>query len=382
MNSKCICYVISLTINLLFAPGCKRDEFNWGEKIGDLTYSGNVVFIGSEELALLKEINSSRMVFTNKTPGMEKISNMSILVAGVSEKTPFGSLRKVNSIQNNGSEIILYTSEANLADAIKEGTIRFHAQLLEKDFELKSKVDGVLVTVADKSFDGLAVTLDDLEIFGNGTMNARLDGAIGISTEIDITIRIESNKITEVIASATLNKIDEITVTSNGGFNGKEEITAAEFIHSPVIIDSIVFVPYVGITCGFDGTVAGKVYSGVRQDRLITSGLKFNRSAWSEDPLKQTSSFDFVNPVINDNADLEIFSGPEINILLFGKPVQKLKANGFQKIEAHKTGSPLWKLSIGNEGYNTVKADILGLTDDHTIDLGIQLSEIGSSNTN
>ena len=56
-------------------------------------------------------------------------------------------------------------------DAVKEGTIKLQIKLLEKDFNLKSKVEGVLVKGPDKSFDGLAVTLDNLEIFKDGTKN-------------------------------------------------------------------------------------------------------------------------------------------------------------------------------------------------------------------
>jgi hypothetical protein len=300
---------------------------------------------------------------------------------GVSEKTPYGLLRKVNSIQNNGTDIVLTTSDAVLSDAVKEGTIKLQEKLLEKDFKLKSKVGGVLVKGPDKSFDGLAVTLDNLEIFKNGTIIARLNGAIGISPEIDMTIEIRFNEITEIDIVTTLNKIDEVTVTSNGAFNGEQEIVAAEFIHSPIIIDSLVFVPEVTIFCGYNGTISCAVSSGVRQDRVITSKMNYQLSKWSEDPLDYTENFDFLKPVVTDNSDLEIFSGPEIDLNLFGVPVQTVKATGFYSLEAEKTGSPLWKLFIGNDGYNTVKADFLGIKENHTLNMNIQASEIGNANS-
>jgi hypothetical protein len=374
--------VTILIILLVFSEGCKRDEFTWGEKIGDITYSGNVVFLGREELELLTESSASRMVFSNKTDRLENITSMSILVIGVSEKTPYGLLRKVNSIQMNGSELIIYSSEATLAEAIKEGTIRFHEKMPEKNFKLRYKSDGVSVTNSAKSFDGLAATLEDLEIFSDGSKSARLNGAIGISPEIDITIKIKSNRISEVNLTANLGKIDELTVTSDGALNGKNEIVAAEFIHSPVITDSIVFVPYVRLFCGFDGTISGQVTSGVRQDRNITTGMKYQNQVWSEDPVSHSINFDFINPQVTDNADLEVFSGPEISLLIFGSPLQIAKATGYQTLKAQKTGSPLWSLSIGNEGYNTIKAGILGLNEDHSVKLAIPSSEIGNSDDN
>jgi hypothetical protein len=290
-------------------------------------------------------------------------------------------LRKVNSIQNNGTEIAITTSDALLSDAVKEGTIKIQEKLLEKDFKLKSKVEGVLVKGPDKSFDGLAVTLDNLEIFKDGTNIARLNGAIGISPEIDMTIEIRFNEITEIDIATTLNKIDEITVTSTGAFSGEKEIVAAEFIHSPIIIDSLVFVPEVTILCGYNGTISCAVSSGVRQDRVITSKMNYQLSKWSEDPLVHTEIFDFLKPQVTDNSDLEIFSGPEMNLNLFGVPVQAVKATGFYSLEAEKTGSPLWKLFIGNDGYNTVNADFLGLKENHTLNMNIQASEIGNANS-
>ena len=86
---------------------------------------------------------------------------------GASDMLPYGSLRKVVSMQANGSEMILNTTNASLNEAIKEGTVNLHRKLSEKDFRLKTKTDGVLVDGPSKSFDGLAVTLDNLEIFNS-----------------------------------------------------------------------------------------------------------------------------------------------------------------------------------------------------------------------
>ncbi len=381
MNCRYIVLASMLIMIIIIPSGCERGEFNWGTKIGNITYSGNVVFLGSEELALLKEVTTDSLVFNGNTGDLEKIAEKSILVMGVSEKTPYGSLRKVNTIQKNGDEITITTSDALLSDAIKEGTIKLKERLLEKDFTLKSKAEGVLIKGPDKSFDGLAVTLDNLEIYKDGTNIARLNGAIGIITEIDLTIDIRFNEINEIENITTLNKIDEVTVTSNAPFNGEKEIVAAEFIHSPIIVDSLVFVPEIKILCGYNGTISCAVSSGVRQDRAITSKMNYQLSKWSEDPLVHTESFDFLKPQVTDNSDLEIFSGPEINLNLFGVLIQNVKASGYYSLEAEKTGSPLWKLFVGMNGYNTIEADILGLKENHTLNMNIEASEISNASS-
>lgn len=374
--------ILTIITILILPAGCKKDEFSWGQRMGDITYSGNAVFLGAQELALLKEVTSDEIIFSEKAGAIEKITDMSILIIGISEKTPYGLLRKANGIRTTGNEVIVSTVEADLTDAVKEGNIRFQKRMLEKDFTLKSKAEGVLVKGPSKSFDGLAITLDSIEIFRDGTRFSRLIGSIGISPEVDLTIKIKSNQIQEITCASTLITIDEVTVFSNGAFNGEKEIIAAEFVHSPIIINNLVFVPEISIICGFDGTISCEVISGVRQDRVITSRLFYKNSGWSEDPLSHTEAFDFTRPHITDNSALKIFSGSEINIRLFSMPVQTVKSTGFYSLEAEKTASPMWRLFIGNDGINSIKADIIGTSEDYSSNISVQASEISNANGN
>lgn len=211
------------------------------------------------------------------------------------------------------------------------------------------------------------------------TKRAVLNGAIGISPEINITIDFSLNSIYNIKIATILNKTDEITLTSNGAFSGSREIVAAEFIHSPIIIDSLVFVPEVVITCGFDGSVSCEVVSGVRQDRVMASNMNYLISKWLSDSLKHSEVIDFIIPLVTDDSDLKIYSGPEINIRLFGIPLQTVKATGFHSLEAQKSGSPAWRLFAGTEGYNTINTDILGLNDGYSSGMEIQASEIASA---
>jgi hypothetical protein len=367
-----------LIITLL--ASCKREEFIWGTRIGDLTYSEEVVLLGSEEIGLLSEVTANQIVFSASSAEIEKLTDLNIIVTGITEKTPYGLLRKVTGIQNDGTTVTVTTTDALLTDIIKEGTIHLQVKLLEKDFTLKSKMDGVLVSGPGKAFDGLAVTLDNFELFRDGARLVTLNGAIGISPEIDLTIKIKANKINEINLVTTLNKVDELTVSSNGAFSGGQRLVAAEFTHSPIIIDSLVFVPEVKIYCGFNGIVSGAVTSGVRQDRVITSGLNFKNSIWSADPLINSESHDFSTPEITENSDLKVYSGPEITLRLFGTPLQTIEATGFYSLEAQKTGSPLWRLYIGGEGQNSVESDMLGISADYSSNMTIQEVEIANAN--
>jgi len=365
----------------ILLTGCRREEFIWGTKVGDLTYSEEVVLLGNDEIEMLSVVADNEIVFGGTTAGIDKLTDLNFLVAGITEMTPFGLLRKITGIRNDGTAIIITTTDAVLTDIIKEGIITLQMKLQEKNFTLKSKMDGVLVTGPGKAFEGLAVTLENFELFRDGTRIALLNGSIGISPEIDLTIKISANRINEINLVTTLNKIDELTFSANGALSGRQEIIAAEFVHSPIIIDSLVFIPEVRIICGFDGSVSGGVTSGVRQDRVITSEIKYAWPEWSEVPLSNTESHDFTHPLITENSDLKIFSGPEISFRLFGIPLQTIKATGYYTLEAQKTGSPLWRLFIGGDGQNSIIPDILGLNDGYVSNLTIQASEIANANS-
>lgn len=380
MNRKLnLLYTCFLLLTLMLFHRCERDEFSWGTKIGNITYSGNVIFIGSEEQQAINELTASRIVISANSHIIEKITDKSILVMGASDMLPYGSLRKVVSMQANGSEMILNTTNASLNEAIKEGTVNLHRKLSEKDFRLKTKTDGVLVDGPSKSFDGLAVTLDNLEIFNSGNTVAELSGAIGVSPEIGIAINIVSNRIKDINFNLTLSKIDEVTVTSNGAFSGNNEITGAEFIHSPIVIDSLVFVPEVAVKCGFEGSVSGVISSGVRQDRDITSSIFFHNSAWSQNPLDHTETYDFIKPQLGGTSSIQIFAGPEITIRLFGIAIETLKLEGFYSLETAAAGPSAWKLFIGSDGFNTAKAEMFGLKADFTAKVATETKEIANS---
>jgi hypothetical protein len=378
---KYIFSMLNLMVIFLLPAGCKKEEFSWGQNVGNLTYSGNVVFLGATELASLKEYTSDRLVFLGRPGNLADITDMSILVGGVSDKSPYGFLKAVNTVQSSEGDFIITVSDATLADAVKEGTIKFSGRLVEKNFYLKSKVDGVLVTGPDKAFDGLAITLDDLEIMKEGSKVARLNGAVGISPEIDITIIIKFNQVTKVTVSTTLNKIDEVSINSNAAFNGTKELMTAEFIHTPVIIDSLVFVPEVHIKTGYEGSISSSLVTGVRQDRVITSELKYESQEWTDNPIDQSVNYDFIPPVLTDNSDIEIYSEPELQILLFGVPLQTVASKGYYSLKAQKNSSPFWRLSIGNDGQISINTDILGMNEDFVSSLNVQSSEIGNSNS-
>ena len=369
---------VLLIVLIVFQASCKKEEFSWGQKVGDLTYSGNVVFLGASELSMLDQVTDNQLVFNGTAGEIEKITETSILVMGISEKTPYGLLRKVTSLQKNGEELVTSTTDAILPDAVKDGTITLRETLLERNFMLRSKTPGVLINESSKFFEGLAITLEKLELLSGGSPAAEVSGSMGLSAELEISMIIRSNEIERIEMAVELTRIDELTISAGHSFSGSGEVTAAEFVHRPVIIDSLVFVPEVSMIAGFEGLVSGSVNSGVRQDRVSSLSTRYEGGIWSDQPVANTVLYDFLRPQVPGNSDLMVFSGPVLTLRLFGIPLLETEASSIFSIEQNEGPSALWKLYIGNGGQSRIMPGILGFTGDHTMNMNAQLSEIGN----
>jgi hypothetical protein len=84
-------------------------------------------------------------------------------------------------------------------------------------------------------------------------------------------------------------------------------------------------------------------------------------------------------PQITQASDLKIYSGPEIILNLFGRPIQIIETTGYYLLEAQKSGSPGWKLLIGGQGNNTMFSDLLGTGTDYSSEIVLQEEEIADS---
>jgi hypothetical protein len=56
---------------------CKREEFKWGKKIGDLTYLENTVILGQTELSCLTDFSGNKMTFSNLTGELGSLNERS-----------------------------------------------------------------------------------------------------------------------------------------------------------------------------------------------------------------------------------------------------------------------------------------------------------------
>ncbi len=118
---KLIKYLSLISLSLIFLTCAKEDvdvnEINPPENYVEL--QDNVMTISGETLKMIMEYDSAKIVFSGNMNEAAFKTGM-ILVGGISEKTPYGFLKKVTQVSVDGSNIILQVEDAGLDEAFKE----------------------------------------------------------------------------------------------------------------------------------------------------------------------------------------------------------------------------------------------------------------------
>ena len=150
----------------------------------DVSISENSVVLDDETTESLASVSSdnSTLTFDSSTSTLETLQQDDVVVIGVTDETPYGLLRKVTSITQEGDQVVVETTQAKLTDVIEQGTISASKTLTTNDINTSSASaktrKGVFLTAQPKVKNAraaaAAVGIDpDTELF-----NLELDGVL------------------------------------------------------------------------------------------------------------------------------------------------------------------------------------------------------------
>ena len=375
-------YLIIIVIVALSA--CRREEFYFTPPItyrtvGNIVVPSTTIFLNDTVLQSLQEATDDHLTFTQGPEILDQIRENDILIIGYSEKSPSGMIRRVSSIQEENSSLLIGTTSATLNEAIKEGTIHFTRELKRADFKLVSKKKSLKIPDGKKEFDGLAFFLNHFELLHDNEVLVQADGMITITPEIDVEITFNDFKVVKTKINITINKVDELTVSTNLAFNGQNQVDLATYEHSPIIMDGITFVPVVSFSIGIDGTSSDKAMIGVRQERDITTQMGFENETWTA-TFDHNKTTDYIEPQITANANFKVYSKQNIQLIICGILGPLYSVTSFSQLTADTNENNWWHLYIGMNSTVTCKADMLGLSQDYSQELEALYSELANSN--
>lgn len=333
------------------------------------------------------------ITFSRSTPALEALTAGDVLVSDAVDAAPYGLLRKVKSIRNEGGKIIVETEDAELIEAVHEGQVSFVRDLKPEDVKTTWLYPGVTFNEPEnisRTNPGFASLSPDTVLrpntfsynintdFGTGgRIKAVGNASLEPKLEADVNISCNDKKFGVCIEIPDLNFMTRIAILENvslavkgdsTNFNKRVEIARHEF--SPLTFwigpVPVVFTPILSVYLQGDGLLTSKLEYAIGQKLTLAAGFSYNSDTGFKDLSEATLDFIKPAPTFTNRVELRGVIGGEFKLLLYGAigPYASLEAGPY--FRANLSGLPsepgvLWRaegcvwLFVGIDSVKVVK---------------------------
>jgi hypothetical protein len=254
------------------------------------------------------DLDSGIMRFSAHTPFLQNLRPDDVLVSEPSAAAPYGYLRKVKVIRQEGSEVVLETTQANITDAVTKGGFT-----VEGDFEAEDVVaaavhlqgvtaeavpvsDGLApqVGVGDNyrfrvGFDEVALDLGEGDVKVKLTLQGELFFNAGWGVHLNIEPCFDVPPVCVDSFEAKIGFEEYFKVTFAGEANAKltKEIKVASYYFKPLVFFigpvPVVVNPVVEVYIGATGEVKLSFHYGVTQSAQAIVGSRWTpKGGWKD----------------------------------------------------------------------------------------------------
>ena len=379
-----------------------RGEYWMSTDNQEASISPDSVVLDDETTQGLSSVSSdnSTLTFDSLTSALQTLQQNDVIAIGVTEKTPYGLLRKVTSVTQQGNQVVVQTTQAKLTDVIEQGSISVSKTLTTSDINTSSAsvktLKGVslrpIPKVKNARAAAAAVGIDpDNELFNleladvvlydhDGNENTTYDQIVadgGISFGLSFNLDIQIDwlfKLQYLSFTTTPWQTAEIEISSSISKSIEKKIQIAQFYTSPITVFvgvppvwPVIMVPVVTLYVGLDGEVSVDITTGVTQSASITAGVEYQDSEWS--PISGYSlDFDYQPPVLSASASAKAYVEPEFTLLIYGVTGPYATLQGYLQLNADINDDPWWSLYTGIAVGVGVEVEVIG---HEIVDFGI-----------
>jgi hypothetical protein len=323
--------------------------------------------MGASDLQHLISISSDQadLTFNQPTQQILSLQGGDVLVFGVTDKTPYGLLRKVTGMKRKNSTLIVSTTQATLEDTFTQGEFSTDGQLTPS--EATPDAAGVKLASsenADRNAQGesiLKFVLDKRALYEKDGNRVTLSGTFSLKADynFDASIKngIELKFSVGAAETAELKLSSEVPVE---GLKKSEEIPLCHFKPTTIWIGVVplVFSPQLTLKIGINGTIEAGITSYVAQTASCSVGVKY-KHGWH--PLNNISnSFTFQPPQPSAECNVKVYGGTQFNIMLYGVVGPYANFLGNLRYKVGFFNNPWWQLFGGLEANVGVKVKVLG----------------------
>ena len=353
--------------------------------------------------ALLEVREDGTLVFKTSTALQSQAIDFKagdVVVSEPSQAAPLGLLRKVVSISadpDDGGEIFVKTTQAQIGDAIQRGKLTFKQELTQADLISDLQSQG-LVPSLDTQAEGIGFTFDLVVLDKDGnssTTNDRVvaSGEVRIKPVIEVDLDLDcgflciSDNDIDFMAKVGVEETAKVKVEGKGllGANFDKTLPIATLNFGPKVFFigpvPVVVTPKIVLELKFDGSVGIQISYEVTQTLTAVAGAKYvddweNISELSADySVGATEAESGVSVVLNAKAKIALRG----ELFFYGVIGPTVEIAPYAKLDLMYPRDPFWKVFAGIEGNVGVRIDILGYSKHYQTNLWDDSIEVARS---
>ncbi len=289
------------------------------------------------------------LTFDGSTPLLDGIVAGDVLVSDVHANAPDGLLRRVVSVERQGSRTTITAGPAGLTDVLEQGSMQAVLDLGSSGLAERAGPDALLVGFNDEVlFDGdgdASTTFDQV----------RVDGSVGLDPElvIDIDISGFSLQTATIELSTELDANLAIDAGRHASFAESFPLQTIRFTPITVFIGPIpvVFTPKLVLEVNIDGSVTAGMATTLQVEADAAVGFGYaNGSFGPIVELDPTGSLD-VNAFEEGGSEtLRVGLAARYDVAAYGMAGVYVGLEPYSRVGIDTLGDPWWQVWAGVEG--------------------------------
>lgn len=383
--------VLACSLSLV---SCSSDE---GTQL-DYELFENTKELDAETLALLTFVSEdqSMLTFSGSSPLLDALEPPNILLAGGTDATPRGLLRRITSIDRSGETVEIQTEPSTVFHAFRRLDVRFDAVVGDETATLRPSPPAGPAAVAALSVEfPLGATNHPVTLFdGDGLSSTTEDRIAGATTmqakvKIDFWLKFDWQTLNYAEASAALEDVLDVLedlakvftgdlpsiaelinlrtgLTLTGVFDTgldlqgqsalsyEEPLSLGGYPLDPIFIGPLMFLPQITLDAKFTGGVTGdmRVGYGVGAEAGIGFEYDADDDGFFPKPIVIGPKFTHSEPSATVSisaaarAELEL----KLHISLFGLVGPYASIIAISELDVDRSRSPCYRLSAGLRG--------------------------------
>ncbi len=327
------------------------------------------VVLEEETLADLVAVSEDGTTYTfaDDSPALDALDTNDVMVGGVSEAAPYGFLRKVTSVTEQGNgQVAVTTSQATLEEAIEDGAFSISQTLSPDDVVQMQQAEGVSLSRRPLAPEGeFFIQLSDVVLWDRDrnpnttTDQVRADGSLTLEPSFDFNFLMQGRTFQTLHFSMSAEETAELEIYSViASLSVEARIELAQYYLAPITVwvgsVPVVLTPVLTVYVGVDGSVeVGLAINGTRQETTLTAGLQYDGGSW--EPIgENTTSFSVQPPDAFGSLEVRGYIGPSLTLLLYGVTGPEAVVQGYIELEANTSQTPWWEIYAGIDATATV----------------------------